>query len=132
MHVYIHAYTYIYLLIYFVCILQYIVSYIVCMCVIYCMYMTVYTYIDVFSVRKVASRIDTAVYIQKTCIHTKYIQNTESYTYKYCKIHAIYVHFFWEPVQKHPFSHCMYMDVYAVYDCIYYRYTYSEKNIRQE
>jgi hypothetical protein len=127
MHVYIHTYTYIYLLIYFVCILQYIVSYIVRIRVVYCMYMTVYTYINVFSVRKVARRIDTAIYIQNTCIHTKYIQNPESYTYIYVKIHAKYVHFFWEPVQKHPFSHCMYMNVYTVYERINQKYTYSEK-----
>ncbi len=91
------------------------------------MYMTVYTYINVFSVRKVARRINTAIYIQNTCIHTKYIQNPESYTYIYVKIHAKYVHFFWEPVQKHPFSHCTYMNVYTVYERINQKYTDSEK-----
>ncbi len=72
------------------------VSYIVRIRVVYCMYM----YINVFSVLKVVSRIDTAIYIQNTCIHTKHIQNPESYTYIYVKIHAKYMHFFGNPYKN--------------------------------
>jgi hypothetical protein len=103
------------------------VSYIVCISDVYCTYLHVYMYFNVFSVRKVARSIDTVIYIQYTCIRSVYIQYTESYTSIYVKIHTIYMHLFWEPVPNHHFSPCTYMNVYAVYSRINYRYTYFEK-----
>ena len=102
------------------------VSYIVCISDVYCTYLHVYTYFNVFLERKVARRIDTVIYIQYTCIRAIYIQYTKSYTCRYVEIHAIYVHFFWEPDPNHHFSPCMYMNVYAVYSRINDRYTYLE------
>jgi len=125
-HVYIHTYTCIYLLMYVVVWCTYFVSYTVCICDVYCTYLHVYTYFNVFSVRKVVRHIDTVIYIQYTCIRSVYIQYTESYTCRYVKIHAIYVHFFWEPDPNHHFSPCTYMNVYAVYSRIKHRYTYFE------
>ena len=101
-------------------------SYIVCISDVYCTYLHVYTYFNVFSVRKVARCIDTVIYIQYTCIRWIHIQYTESYTCRYVKIHAIYVHFFWEPVPNHHFSPCTYMNVYVVYSRINDIYTYLE------
>jgi hypothetical protein len=128
-HWHIRVYTYIYMHIstdvfcMYVCRMMYIsMSYIVCMCDVYCTYLHVYTYINVFFVRKVVRRIDTYIYIQYTCIRTIYVHYTELYTWVYVKIHTIYVHFFWEPDQNHHFSPCTYMHVYAVYSCINDRY----------
>ena len=106
-YIYMHKSTDVY------CRMKYVsMSYIVCISDVYCTYLHVYTFFNVFSVRKVFRRIDTVIYIQYTCIRSIYIQYTESYTCIYVKIHTIYVHFFWEPVQNtlfHTARICMYM-----------------------
>ncbi len=117
-HVYIHTYTCIYLLMYIVFYMYVSMSYIVCISDVYCTYLHVYTYFNVFSVRKVVRRIDTVIYIQYTCIRLVYIQYTESYTFIYVKIHTIYMHFFGNPYQITIF----YLDVY---ECICSIFTYK-------
>ncbi len=121
--VYIHTYTCIYLLMYIVVWCTYWFMYIVCISDVYCTYLHVYTYFNVFFVRKIDRRIDTVIYIQCTCIHAIYIQYTESYTCIYVKIHAICLQFFREPDPYHHFSTWMYISVYAIYSRINNRYT---------
>ncbi len=99
-------------------------SYIVCVSDVYCTYLHVYTYVNVFSERKVVRRIDTVIYIQYTCIRSIYIQYTESYTCIYVKIHTTRIKdrytYFENIYVRSRYMHvyaciCMYLHVYCCF-----------------
>ena len=67
----------------------YIVIYIVRISVVYCMYIYVYTYLHVYFVRKIVSRIDTCIYGYTYNIHRIYISYTSGIHTNTYNIHTI-------------------------------------------
>ena len=122
-----HTYTFIYILIYMHVYCTYIVIYIVRISVVYCMYIYVYTYLHVYFVRKIVSRIDTCIYGYTYNIHRIYISYTSGIHTNTYNIHTIFL----EPVFFVYVYWCQYMHVYAVYWRIFgYIRTVTKKYVR--